>query len=183
MRTGERTEAADAPAPPARRARRRGVATAVRSGFLILSGLGLVWLVLVFTTEEPRSRRTDVDAAETFAHLHHDQYPDEIRFYVPVEATVVRAASGAVVSSRLRYDLDVVRDSSVADFVRTYQVGRHGTAVASRTGAVYTDRYDDGRLRTVRVEYKGQKPYGGSDPLKDPRLSTSGATIVVTGER
>ncbi|WP_328401934.1 hypothetical protein OHS70_28430 [Streptomyces sp. NBC_00390] len=76
--------------------------------------------------------------------------------------------AGAVVSSRLRYDLDVVRDSSVADFVRTCQAGRHGTAVASRT---------------VRVEYKGQKPYTGSDPLKDPRLSTSGATVVVTGER
>ncbi|MFD4137929.1 hypothetical protein [Streptomyces sp. NPDC058572] len=55
--------------------------------------------------------------------------------------------------------------------------------MASRTGAVCTDRYDDGRVRTVRVEYKGQKPYAGSDPLKDPRTSTSGATNVVTGER
>jgi hypothetical protein len=138
--------------------------------------------MLAMTTDEPRSRGSDVDAAETFAHVHSDQYPGEIRFYVPVEATVARSASGEVVSARLRYDVDVVRDSSVADFVRTYEVGRRSTGVASPNGAAYTDEFADGRVRTVRVEYKDAKPFTGNDPLKDPRLTTSAATVTVTGE-
>jgi hypothetical protein len=35
-------------------------------------------------------------------------------------------------------------------------------------------------VRTVRVEYKDPKPFTGTDPLQDPRLGTSAATIVVT---
>lgn len=75
-------------------------------------------------------------------------------------------------------------DSSVADFVRTYAIGRHGKAVASPTGAVFTDEAD-GRMRTVRVEYvkrEGTKPYTGIDPLGEPRLGTRPATIIVSAE-
>ncbi|MCX4822317.1 hypothetical protein OG883_20975 [Streptomyces sp. NBC_01142] len=179
----------ESPTAAPARPRRSGIRVAVLSLLAVSAGLGLFWLALVLTTQEPRSRTSDVDAAETFAHVSVDQHPDEIRFYVAAEAKVARSASGAVVSSRLRYDIKVVRDSSVADFIRTYDIGRRGKAVASRTGAVYTEEID-GRVRTVRVEYRAPKhqpdqepePYTGSDPLKDPRLGTSAATVVVTAE-
>lgn len=163
--------------------RRSGRRVALLSVLAIVTGLGLAWFVLVLTTQEPRSRSSDVDAAETFAHVAIHQFPDEIRYYVPAEAKVARSASGAVVFSRLRYDITAQRDSSVADFIRTYGIGRGGeaVAVASRTGATFTEEVD-GRVRTVRVEYKGPEPFTGSDPLKDPRLGTSAATIVVTAE-
>ncbi|MEV6400146.1 hypothetical protein AB0M39_36080 [Streptomyces sp. NPDC051907] len=178
-------EAPEVPEVAAPGPRRSGLRIGVLSTLAVLGGLGVLWIVLLFTTNEPGSRGSDVKAAETFAHVASDQFPGQIRFYVPAQAEVTRATSGAVVASLLRYDITATRDSSVANFITTYDIGASGKAVASPTGAVFTEEID-GRTRTVRVEYTGKaaasKPFTGADPLRDPRLPDTPATIVVTTE-
>ncbi|GAA1349707.1 hypothetical protein [Streptomyces beijiangensis] len=103
------------------------------------------------------------EAVERKAGMHHDQHHPEMRFYVPTYAKTGK--DGAAV---LRYEVGDSIDSSVADFLRTYDV----TAEPKRTGPsgeTYTDRFGDVR-RVFTVAY---------DRSPDP-LDTYGSPAHIT---
>jgi hypothetical protein len=86
------------------------------------------------------------EAVERQAGMHHDQHHPETRFYVPTYAKT--GEDGVAV---LRYEVGDSIDSSVGDFLRTYDV----TAPPKRTGpagATYTDQFGDVR-RVFTVAY------------------------------
>ncbi|WP_329121312.1 hypothetical protein [Streptomyces sp. NBC_01465] len=86
------------------------------------------------------------EAVERTAGMHHDQHHPELRFYVPTYAKT--EADGTAV---LRYEVGDGPDSSVADFLRTYDI----TAEPKRTGPTgetYTDQFGDMR-RVFTVTY------------------------------
>ncbi|MEV8017320.1 hypothetical protein AB0O76_13430 [Streptomyces sp. NPDC086554] len=104
------------------------------------------------------------EAVERRAAMHHDQHRPDLRFYVPTYARTQQDGT-----SVLRYRVGNSGDSSVADFLRTYDI----TAEPRRTGPseeTYVDRFD-GVRRTFTVVY--------AQPADDEGHFDSAARITV----
>lgn len=96
------------------------------------------------------------EAVERKAGMHHDQYQPAGRYYIPAYAKVEKDGTAV-----LRYEVGNSQDSSVKDFLRTYDI----TAEPKRTGpsdVTYSDRFGDVR-RTFTVTYNPSPEPGGYD--------------------
>ncbi|MFF0387661.1 hypothetical protein ACFYS8_03085 [Kitasatospora sp. NPDC004615] len=71
----------------------------------------------------------DAVRAERLAGLGVEQHPGKGRYYVPEQAVLVRRANGGAVGY-LHYRLGGGVDVNVEDFLRTYDLGEPGGAVA-----------------------------------------------------
>lgn len=96
------------------------------------------------------------EAVERKAGMHHDQHQPAGRYYIPTYAKV--ETDGTAV---LRYEVGNSQDSSVKDFLRTYDIA----AEPKRNGpsdVTYSDRLGDVR-RTFTVTYNPSPEPGGYD--------------------
>ncbi|MGF0173351.1 hypothetical protein ACQF36_23440 [Streptomyces sp. Marseille-Q5077] len=96
------------------------------------------------------------EAVERRAGMHHDQHQPAGRYYIPTYAKVEK--DGAAV---LRYEVGNSQDSSVKDFLRTYDI----TTEPKRTSpsvVTYSDRFGDVRRRFT-VTYNPSPEPGGYD--------------------
>ncbi|MGW7198736.1 hypothetical protein [Streptomyces chryseus] len=96
------------------------------------------------------------EAVERKAGMHHDQHKPAGRYYVPTYAEVEKDGTAV-----LRYEVGDSQDSSVKDFLRTYEI----TAKAKRTSPSqvrYSDRFGDVR-RTFTITYNPSPEPGGYD--------------------
>ncbi|MGR3933567.1 hypothetical protein [Streptomyces sp. BRA346] len=96
------------------------------------------------------------EAVEREAGMHHEQHPSAGRYYVPTYAKVEKDGTAV-----LRYQVGNGQDSSVEDFLRTYDI----SAKPKRTSpsrVTYSDRFGDVR-RTFTVTYNPSPETGGYD--------------------
>ncbi|NUP23620.1 MAG: hypothetical protein HOZ81_47700 [Streptomyces sp.] len=96
------------------------------------------------------------EAVERKAGMHHDQHQPAGRYYVPTYARVEKDGTAV-----LRYEVGNGQDSSVKDFLRTYDI----TAKPKRTSpskVTYADRFGDVR-RTFTITYNPSPEPGGYD--------------------
>ncbi|MGW2324708.1 hypothetical protein ACWC5C_02950 [Streptomyces sp. NPDC001700] len=87
---------------------------------------------------------------------HHEQHQDAGRYYIPTHAKVEHDGTAV-----LRYKVGSGPDSSVEDFLRTYDI----TAEPKRTSpshVTYSDRFGDVR-RTFTITYNPTPEPGGYD--------------------
>ncbi|MDG4856958.1 hypothetical protein P8605_02075 [Streptomyces sp. T-3] len=86
------------------------------------------------------------ETVERIAGLHQDQHQAHSRFYVPTYAKIEKDGTAV-----LRYQVGDSSDTSVADFLRTYEI----TAEPKQAGTAeetYRDRFGDVR-RTFTITY------------------------------
>ncbi|MDO0917311.1 hypothetical protein QQM39_42885 [Streptomyces sp. DT2A-34] len=96
------------------------------------------------------------EAVERKAGMHHDQHQPAGRYYIPTYAKVEKDGTAV-----LRYEVGNSQDSSVEDFLRTYDI----TAEPKRTSpskVTYSDRFGDVR-RTFTITYNPSPEPGGYD--------------------
>ncbi|MEU6547964.1 hypothetical protein [Streptomyces sp. NPDC046859] len=96
------------------------------------------------------------EAAERAAGMHHEQHQSAGRYYVPTHAELQKDGTAV-----LRYEVGNGQDSSVKDFLRTYDI----TAKPKRTTpskVTYSDRFGEVR-RTFTVTYNPSPDPGGYD--------------------
>ncbi|MGW7660298.1 hypothetical protein [Streptomyces sp. NPDC054756] len=96
---------------------------------------------------------------ERKAGMHHDQHKAAGRYYVPTHAELKNDGTAL-----LRYRVGNGQDSSVEDFLRTYDI----TAKPTRTSpseVTYSDRFGDVR-RTFTVTYNSAPQPGGCDDAR-----------------
>ncbi len=96
------------------------------------------------------------EAVERKAGLHHDQHQGAGRYYIPTYAEVEKDGTAV-----LRYEVGDSQDSSVKNFLRTYDI----TAEPKRTSpskVTYSDRFGDVR-RTFTITYNPSPEPGGYD--------------------
>ncbi|MFI7407500.1 hypothetical protein ACIBU0_02290 [Streptomyces sp. NPDC049627] len=95
------------------------------------------------------------EAVERKAGMHHDQHQAAGRYYIP---TYAKVEDGTAV---LRYEVGNSQDSSVEDFLRTYDITVEPQRT-SRSEVTYSDRFGDVR-RTFTVTYNPSPEPGGYD--------------------
>lgn len=96
------------------------------------------------------------EAVERTAGMHHDQHQSAGRYYIPTYAKVEQDGTEV-----LRYEVGDSQDSSVENFLRTYDI----TAEPKRTSpskVAYSDRFGDVR-RTFTITYNPSPEPGGYD--------------------
>ena len=96
------------------------------------------------------------EAVEREAGMHHDQHQPAGRYYIPTYAKMEQDGTAV-----LRYEVGNGQDSSVKDFLRTYDI----TAEPKRTSpsqVMYSDRFGDVR-RTFTITYNPSPAPGGYD--------------------
>ncbi|MFJ8637082.1 hypothetical protein [Streptomyces sp. NPDC093568] len=96
------------------------------------------------------------EAVERKAGMHHEQHQTAGRYYIPTYAIVEN--DGVAV---LRYEVGNSQDSSVKDFLRTYDITAKPKR-SSPSGVTYSDRFGDVR-RTFTVTYNPSPAPGGYD--------------------
>ncbi|KUL71212.1 hypothetical protein ADL34_10315 [Streptomyces sp. NRRL WC-3605] len=99
---------------------------------------------------------TSQEAVERRAGMHHDQHTAAGRYYVPTHAEL--EDDGTAV---LRYRVGNGQDSSVKDFLRTYDIAAKPTRV-SQSEVTYSDRFGEVR-REFAVTYNSSPGPGGYD--------------------
>ncbi|MFD7505605.1 hypothetical protein [Streptomyces sp. NPDC059850] len=113
----------------------------------------LAWAAIMLLTPAGDSPK---EAVEREAGLHHDQHQSAGRYYIPTYAKVEQDGTAV-----LRYKVGSGPDSSVKDFLRTYDI----TAKPKRSGpskVTYSDRFGDVR-RTFTIAYNPSPDPGGYD--------------------
>ncbi|MFK4266448.1 hypothetical protein [Streptomyces milbemycinicus] len=131
----------------------------------VLLTLGAVgWAAVAYATHDADSRPTQQKSAERQAGLAPDQHPNIGRYYIPGYARIQNG------TALLRYTIEGAGDSTVADFLRTYEIGGRPRTTGP-TEITYTDRVDGAR-RTVVIAY--------DDPDTDPTKEDIPARITVT---
>ncbi|MFE6174677.1 hypothetical protein [Streptomyces sp. NPDC056464] len=96
------------------------------------------------------------EAAERKAGMHHDQHQAAGRYYIPTYAKVEKDGTAV-----LRYEVGNSQDSSVKDFLRTYDITAKPTR-PSPSKVTYSDRFG-GIRRTFTVTYNPSPEPGGYD--------------------
>ncbi|MFE1386694.1 hypothetical protein ACFW5M_11170 [Streptomyces albogriseolus] len=99
---------------------------------------------------------TPQEVVERKAGMHHDQHEATGRYYVPTHAEL--EDNGTAV---LRYQVGNGQDSSVEDFLRTYDIAAKPTRT-SPSEVTYSDRFGDVR-RMFTVTYNSSAAPGGYD--------------------
>lgn len=113
----------------------------------------LIWAGVALLTPAGDSPQETV---ERTAGMHHDQHPSAGRYYVPTHAELQKDGTAV-----LRYKVGNGQDSSVKDFLHTYDI----TAKPKRTTpseVTYSDRFGDVH-RTLTVTYNLSSDPGGYD--------------------
>ncbi|KUL24580.1 hypothetical protein [Streptomyces regalis] len=96
------------------------------------------------------------EAVERKAGMHHDQHQPAGRYYIPTYAKVEKDGTAV-----LRYEVGNGQDSSVKDFLRTYDITAEPKR-ASPSEVTYSDRFGDVR-RTFTITYNPSPGAGGYD--------------------
>ncbi|MFH8567514.1 hypothetical protein [Streptomyces sp. NPDC017993] len=129
----------------------------------------LAFLAWGVTSLLPAPATRSAEQVERLAWMHHDQHKPAQRFYVPLSA---QFKDGVAV---LRYRVNGSQDSSVRDFLKTYEIKAEPQTI-TRLKATYND--DTGKTnRLVTVVYKHP-----AAPGKDPRPDNATARITVTAK-
>ncbi|MFI5758105.1 hypothetical protein [Streptomyces sp. NPDC051569] len=128
-----------------------------------------VWAAVSLLTP---AREGAEEAVERKAGMHHDQHHPETRYYVPTYAEIEKDGTAV-----LGYRVDDTIDSSVADFLRTYDITADPQS-AGPTRATYTDHFGDVR-RVVTVVY--DRPPDERDEYGAPARITVRAEPSHTG--
>lgn len=96
------------------------------------------------------------EAVERKAGMHHDQHHPAGRYYIPTYAKVEKDGTAV-----LRYEVGDSQDSSVEDFLRTYDITAEPKRL-SPSKVTYTDRFGAVR-RTFTITYNPSPEPGGYD--------------------
>lgn len=96
------------------------------------------------------------EAVERTAGMHHDQHQPAGRYYLPTYAEVEKDGTAV-----LRYEVGDGQDSSVNNFLRTYDITAKPQRI-SPSKVTYSDRFGDIR-RTVTITYNSSPEPGGYD--------------------
>lgn len=116
----------------------------------------IAWAAVALLTPAGESPE---EAVERKAGMHHDQHQPAGRYYIPTYAKVEKDGTAV-----LRYKVGNSQDSSVEDFLRTYDI----TAKPKRTSpskVTYSDRFGDVR-RTFTITHNPSPEPGGYDYVR-----------------
>ncbi|MDG4856962.1 hypothetical protein P8605_02100 [Streptomyces sp. T-3] len=133
--------------------RRRKPLVWLLAGCVVLTLGVLAWAAAALLS--PADDRAEEDV-ERKAGMHHEQHHIQGRYYAPTYAKIEEDGTAV-----LRYEVGDGPDSSVEDFLKTYDI----TAKPKREGpskVTYTDRFGDLR-RTFTVTYNSSPSPGGYD--------------------